>query len=90
MDATAVIIALAVLLLLLVGLAVASGSASRVPRSISGVAEREAAMAAQADVEEHDIDEMIEARNALRARIGRPPLGEELSDEALRHERDAD
>ncbi len=88
MDATAVIIVLAVLLLLLVGLAVASGRASKLPDSITGVAHREAAMAAQAEVEENDIAEMIEARNALRARIGRPPIGEELGDEALRERPD--
>ena len=87
MDATAVIIVLAVLLLLLVGLAVASGRASKLPDSVTGRAHREAAMAAQADVEEHDIEEMIEARNALRARIGKPPLGDELAEDA-RRERD--
>ena len=90
MDATAVIIVLGVLLLLLIGLAVASGWGSKMPDSMSGRAHREASMAAQADVEEHDIDEMIEARNALRARIGKPPLGQELADEALRDEREPD
>jgi hypothetical protein len=54
----------------------------RPPRSVSGMAERENAAAAQFDVEEHDIEEMIEARNALRRRIGKPPIGDELADEA--------
>jgi hypothetical protein len=45
------------------------------------MAERENAAAAQFEIEEHDIEEMIEARNALRARIGRPPIGDELANE---------
>jgi len=52
----------------------------RPPRSVSGMAERENAAAVQFDVEEHDIEEMIEARNALRRRIGKPPIGDELAD----------
>ena len=90
MEAAGIFIALAVLLLLLIALAVASGRSSRLPASMTGEAHREASMAAQADVEEHDIEEMIAARNALRARIGRPPIGEELGDEALREEREKD
>ena len=39
---------------------------------------------AQFEIEEHDIEEMIAARNALRARIGKPPIGDELADEARR------
>jgi hypothetical protein len=58
------------------------GGHPRPPRSISGLAEREQAARSQFEVEEHDIEEMIEARNALRARIGKPPLGEELADQA--------
>jgi hypothetical protein len=57
------------------------GGRRRPPRSISGRAERESAARAQFEVEEHDIEEMIAARNALRARIGKPPLGDELADE---------
>ena len=52
----------------------------RPPRSVSGMAERENAAATQFEVEEHDIEEMIEARNALRRRIGKPPIGDELAD----------
>jgi hypothetical protein len=53
-------------------------------RSISGMAERERAAESQFEVEEHDIEEMLRARNALRARIGKPPLGDELADDVRR------
>ena len=80
---TTLLIVFGGLFLLLVALAVASGRAAQMPRSLSGMAEREAAMAAQADVEAHDIDEMIEARDALRRRTGKRSIGEELGDDAL-------
>jgi hypothetical protein len=35
--------------------------------------------AAQADIEDHDIDEMIEARNERRRRLGKPEIGDELA-----------
>ena len=35
--------------------------------------------AAQADIEDHDIDEMIEARNERRRRMGKPEIGDELA-----------
>ena len=41
-------------------------------------------MAAQADVEEHDIDEMLAARDALRKRTGRPSLADDLEQDARR------
>jgi hypothetical protein len=63
---------------------------ARPPRSISGMAERENAAAAQFEVEQHDIDEMIAARNALRARTGKPPLGDELAEEARREPADGE
>jgi hypothetical protein len=86
MSATLLIVlgALAIVMVLVLAWGRGPYSQPRRPRSISGRAEREAAMAAQADVEAHDIEEMIEARNALRARIGKPPLGQELADEARR------
>jgi len=43
----------------------------------------ERAMAAQAEVEEHDIDEMMEGQAALRRKTGRQSLGDELIEEAL-------
>ena len=64
------------------------GGRPRPPRSISGMAERENAAASQFEIEEHDIEEMLEARNALRARIGKPPIGEELGDQARREPSD--
>jgi hypothetical protein len=39
--------------------------------------------AADAEVEAHDIDQMIEARNERRLRAGRLEIGEELAREAL-------
>ena len=39
---------------------------------------------AQAEIEERDIDQMIEARSELRRRTGRESVGEELAREALR------
>jgi hypothetical protein len=78
------LIVLGVLAILMVAVLVVGrnpGGRRRPPRSISGMAERENAAAAQFEIEEHDIEEMIEARNALRARIGRPPIGDELADD---------
>jgi hypothetical protein len=67
-----------------------SGGRRRPPRSVSGMAERENSAAAQFEVEEHDIEEMIEARNALRARIGKPPIGDDLAEEARGEPSDSD
>ena len=85
---TSLLIALGVLFLLLVIIAIVSGRRAEMPRSLSGAAHREAAMAAQADVEDHDIEQMIEARNALRRRIGRPEIGDELAEEARKRPAD--
>ena len=41
---------------------------------------------AEADIEAHDIDEMIEARNERRRRLGKPDIGDELAREALRRD----
>jgi hypothetical protein len=48
---------------------------------------RERSLAAQADVEDNDIEQMIEARNAMRRRRGLPELGDELAAQ-LRRELD--
>jgi hypothetical protein len=40
--------------------------------------------AAQAEVEEHDIDAMVDALNELRRRRGGREIGEELADELMR------
>ena len=90
---TALLIVLGGLALLMVAVLVVGrnpGGRRRPPRSVSGMAERENAAAVQFEVEEHDIEEMIEARNALRARIGKPPLGDELAEEARRGRPDPD
>jgi hypothetical protein len=39
---------------------------------------------AEATIEANDIEEMIEARNERRRRLGKPDIGEELAREALR------
>jgi hypothetical protein len=82
---TAAVIILGVGLLTLLAIAATIGgrpsrSSSR-PRSVA-LDEQERKMAAQADIEEHDIEEMVEARNALRERIGKPPIGDELGRQA--------
>jgi hypothetical protein len=90
---TTLLIVLGVLAILMVAVLVVGrnpGGRRRPPRSISGMAERENAAAAQFEIEEHDIEEMIEARNALRARIGRPPIGDELADDVRGESGDQD
>ena len=47
------------------------------PRLLVG--ESPADHAAQADIEDNDIDEMIEARNERRRRLGKPEIGDELA-----------
>jgi hypothetical protein len=64
------------------------GGRRRPPRSVSGVAERENAAEVQFEIEEHDIEEMLAARNALRARIGKPPIGDELAEQVRRRRAD--
>lgn len=44
--------------------------------------------AAEAEIEAHDIDQMLDARNALRRRLGKPELGDELADQLGPHLRD--
>ncbi len=39
---------------------------------------------AQATIEDHDIEEMIEARNERRRRLGKPEIGDELERELQR------
>lgn len=44
----------------------------------------ERSYAAEAEVEEDDIAQMIEARNAIRRRRGRPEIGDELVEQIRR------
>ena len=46
------------------------------PRLLAGQSPRD--HAAEAEIEEHDIDEMIEARNERRRRLGLPEIGDDL------------
>jgi hypothetical protein len=43
--------------------------------------------AAQAEIESHDIDEMIDARNERRRRLGQPEIGDELEQQVRRDPR---
>jgi hypothetical protein len=55
------------------------------PRLLVGQSPRD--HAAEADIEDHDIDEMIEARNELRRRLGKPEIGDELEESVRREPR---
>jgi len=46
------------------------------PRLLAGQSPRD--HGAEADIEDHDIDEMIEARNERRRRLGLPEIGDDL------------
>jgi hypothetical protein len=39
---------------------------------------------AEAEIEAHDIDQMLDSINEIRRRTGRRDVGEELADEAMR------
>lgn len=54
---------------------------ARRPGSLTGDKERARAYAAQAEIEGSDIDQMIAARDALRRRLGKPSIGDELAAE---------
>jgi membrane protein implicated in regulation of membrane protease activity len=56
------------------------------PEMSQAMEEREAAMTTQAEVEDHDIDEMVEALDERRRRSGRPSVGDELADRVRRPE----
>jgi hypothetical protein len=47
------------------------------PRLLAGQSPRD--HGADADIEDHDIDQMIEARNERRRRLGKPEIGDELA-----------
>ena len=47
------------------------------PRLLAGQSPRD--HAAEAEIEDHDIEEMIEARNERRRRLGRPEIGDDLA-----------
>ena len=72
---TAFAIAIALLVLLLLVMIASMASAPK-PRLRVGQSPRD--HAAEADIEDHDIDQMIEARNERRRRLGRPEIGDEL------------
>jgi hypothetical protein len=82
---TGLVIAVAALLVvLLVAGLVSVSRAGRPAREHSAQRRREQAIETQILVEEHDIGEMIEARNEIRRRRGKPAIGEELGERALR------
>jgi hypothetical protein len=55
------------------------------PRLLAGQSPRD--HGADADIEDHDIDQMIEARNERRRRLGKPEIGDELAAELARDAR---
>lgn len=82
MEAAIALIVAAVLVIALIGLLRAriGATAGRQRRKSRDERDREAAIAAQIEVEEHDIEEMIEAQNELRRRLGHPTIGDELAE----------
>jgi hypothetical protein len=52
------------------------------PRLLVGESPRD--HGAEADIEDHDIAEMLEARNERRRRLGRPEIGDELEQQLRR------
>ena len=81
-SAFAIVIALLVVVLVL--LIVSMASAPK-PRLRVGQSPRD--HAAEADIEDNDIDQMIEARDERRRRMGKPTIGDELEAAVKRGER---
>ena len=75
------VVAILVLVLVLVVL-IAFMARPPQPRLLAGQSPRD--HGAEAEIEDHDIDEMIEARNERRRRLGWPEIGDELEREARR------
>jgi hypothetical protein len=74
-------IAITVLVLVLIVLIVLMANPSK-PRLLVGQSPRD--HGADAEIEDNDIDQMIEARNERRRRLGRPEIGDELIEELRR------
>ncbi len=88
---TAAAIVLLVLLVLLVLMIVLANRASWSRGGIgSGMAERERAAEVQAQIEETEIDGMIAGRDALRRKLGKPSIADELAEEVRRGPRGSD
>lgn len=85
MSATLIVFLGTLALLVFLALLGARAAGPRYQRGL-GIREEERRMAAQAEVEEHDIEEMLEARAALRKRLGKSSIGDELAREALRED----
>ena len=66
-------------------LALVTSLARSRPRDRAHALER--ALAAQAEIEDSDIDQMIEARNDIRRRRGLPEIGDDLVGELARGRR---
>jgi hypothetical protein len=61
-------------------------SMSRAPQPRLRVGQSPRDHGAEADIESSDIDQMIEARNERRRRLGKPAIGDEL-EAAIRREK---
>lgn len=73
--------AMLVLVIVLIVL-IASMATPAQPRLLHGQSPRD--HGAEADIEDNDIAEMIEARNERRRRLGRPEIGDDLERELQR------
>jgi hypothetical protein len=71
------VFAIAIALLVLV-LVVLIATMARAPQPRLKVGQNPRDHSAEADIEDHDIDQMIEARNERRRRLGKPEIGDEL------------
>jgi hypothetical protein len=76
-------IAIAVLVIVLI-LLIASMAKAPQPRLRVGQSPRD--HSAEADIEDNDIDQMIEARDERRRRLGKPGIGDEL-ESAIRRDK---
>jgi len=69
---------------LVIVLFVLIASMARAPQPRLRVGQNPRDHSAEADIEDHDIDQMIEARNERRRRLGKPEIGDELEAAARR------
>ncbi len=84
MTTVAAIVLVVLVVLVILMIAVANrGSWSRGGIG-SGMAERERAAEVQAQIEETEIEGMIAGRDALRRKLGKPSIADELADEIRR------
>ena len=84
MNTVAAIVLVVLVLLLILMIARANARGWSRGGACSGMAEREEAARVQAEIEERDIAQMLEGRDALRKRVGKPSIADELAEEVRR------